>query len=466
MMSIKHLGSAPLLAILTIFANINTFAHAFIYLGGGNDKAPPSRECTLQELYDFTGSGILHHGDEAITLSYSIVPLSLDESTGDYKRVPFNPNISASEMTSGIKMKMEYEHDAWISVGVSPTVGITKMVGSQVIVGLPEDPNGASNPGKYDIASKLSSGLRLMSAEKQTLIDASVTQTDVSTTLEFTKVMKEEDEYSIEIDKVTTFIWAVGASTKLGMHRREGGFSINPAFSCANALDLNSDSDSTNTATSTSGSGSDFEEGAHPMDSNTFTVNQPVLGRSLWIVHGVFASLAWVVAAPLAVMAAIFRYAWKSNDGFHRAWFRYHYALNMLCAVFTFISFFTAVGATVQTQDTHFDEPHKIVGLVLFLALTIHTAAAMYRPDVGKSLEEMSKPVKRVVWEYSHRGTGILLIGTGIWQVQSGLNMYGEHYGGNAASGFSVAFWFWFCVLFLVSIYAGCKGYFIKPDIV
>jgi len=102
----------------------------------------------------------------------------------------------------GIKIKLEYDGQGWMVVGLS------RKHRMQMIDVVP------------------------MQNTSQTLINTSLVQTDESTILEFTKILHEEGEYSVELVERTSFIWAIGSSNNLAVHKLNGGFFINPDEAC------------------------------------------------------------------------------------------------------------------------------------------------------------------------------------------------------------------------------------------
>ena len=56
-----------------------------------------------------------------------------------------------------------------------------------------------------------------MPAEKQTLMDTSITQEDGQTIMEFTKLLVEDGEHEIVIGE-NTFLYALGGDNSLGYH--------------------------------------------------------------------------------------------------------------------------------------------------------------------------------------------------------------------------------------------------------
>lgn len=112
---------------------------------------------------------------------------------------------------------------AWIGFGISLA---GTMLGSDAIIGLPDEEQSISNPGKYDLRWKSPSGVTLMDMPYQTLIDASITQDNTTTILRFKKKLVEENEHNIDKNGGNKFLWAYGWRNELSHHRRRSPFNV------------------------------------------------------------------------------------------------------------------------------------------------------------------------------------------------------------------------------------------------
>ena len=101
----------------------------------------------------------------------------------------------------------------WVGFAISET---GDMVGSDAIIGLPDEDVSASNPGKYTLARQALQGVVL--SEQQTLKNSDISQNDTHTVLSFTKFLEEEGELSINATGDNFFLVAAGSSNVLGYH--------------------------------------------------------------------------------------------------------------------------------------------------------------------------------------------------------------------------------------------------------
>jgi Eukaryotic cytochrome b561 len=149
--------------------------------------------------------------------------------------------------------------------------------------------------------------------------------------------------------------------------------------------------------------------------------------QQLWQAHGFIAGIAWGLLSPLAIAASVLR---KLFNG--PLWFQIHRGLNMLVVVATIVAFGLAVAAINQeTPDgaspQHFNpdpNPHKLVGLVIFIIAIVQALLGIFRPHVPE--EGKAKSTWRAVWEILHRCLGFICLGMAIYQVQSGIKIYGN----------------------------------------
>ena len=410
------------------------------------------RECTLFDLYDFSEtknlSKVNHDSHSMIlTYEYSIVPYTYNYVNETYQKTAVHNLEETDDVVNAIRVKLEYQGEAWLGTGLSGASRFVRMLGGQVVIAKPELDEGPSNPGKYLLMSKTVDSVTLMQPDQQTLIDASFTQTPSSSILEYTKILEESGEHSININEENQMIFAIGSSNEFNRHLYFGGFTINPGASCAKWLK--------NKPVEESESNEELEHN-YSSSSSQFNANS---NKGLWIAHGIFAVLAWAITAPLSVMVAIFRHYFTTKDTgeLGRRWFMIHFCLNITCLICTFISLFLAITALSESQSKHFNEPHKIVGLLMFLFLCLQIVFALTRSDKVISLDDGRKCTKRVVWEYLHRILGISLIGSAIWQIQSGLYHYGERFGVSTVVS-TYVYYSWVSLLSVIAIVIRVKN--------
>jgi len=124
-----------------------------------------------------------------------------------------------------LRLRMKYAGIGWLGWGV-PDTEDGGMVGSDAVIGLPNLPNSQTNPGRYELNGRSLSQIDLMPNRRQTLIDASVEQTESSTAMTFTYILNErERDNSFDVDG-QNIMWAYGFSNTLGYHRDRGRSTI------------------------------------------------------------------------------------------------------------------------------------------------------------------------------------------------------------------------------------------------
>ncbi|KAG7373369.1 DOmon domain containing protein [Nitzschia inconspicua] len=270
---------------------------------------------------------------------------------------------------------------AWAGIAFSDNGGF--MIGSQAVIGLPDD----GTVLKYNLNAKSNAGVVPFADAQQTLIDASVAQNGDTTILTFTKIMVEDGEIPIVLGG-NTFLGAWGFGNNLGVHAVRESF----------ALDLAGDGEIEN------------------LENRK---------ESYWKAHGFIAGIAWGLLSPLAIAASVLR---KLFDG--PLWFQIHRSLNILVVVSTIIAFGLAVAAINQetpegASPQHFNpdpNPHKLVGLVIFIIAIVQALLGIFRPHVPEAGQKKSSA--RVGWEILHRCLGFICLGMAIYQVQSGIKIY------------------------------------------
>jgi len=285
---------------------------------------------------------IVLSGDPLVTIEYMI--LSEQNSVG--KLPP-----AVVEAGGMLVVRMKYEGEGWISFGSSPT---GTMIGGEVVIGKPKSIE--TKPKKYYMTSLQMFGIVEMPDEQQTLIDAYVKQEDGITVMEFGKLLNETGEHAINPGTKHTFIWPVGSSNALFHHSLRNSFTVDLTHGM---------------------------EGASVMFGSSEAPN-----KTLWIAHGVFALIAWGVFGPIAAASSLLRLYLPSESGM---WYKLHLYLNLLCVVFTIISFGLAVGATASDpslsgskQRKHFVNLHEVMGLAIFAICLFQVLNGYLRPSMYK----------------------------------------------------------------------------------
>ena len=353
-------------------------------------------------------------------------------------------NAIVDPIENTLTAELVYNGIGW--VGMAFTNEQPVMVGAEAVIGLPDEPNSASNPAKYNLNQRSDAGVVRMPAEKQTLIDASITQENGKTTLKFTKLLFEDGEHPIFSDRSNTFLFAHGSSNTLGFHAGFGGFTLLPnqcAVRIAGEL-----------------------QNAHALNQQgQVGVDVADLNRPLWVAHGACAATAWGILVPLAIGASLVRKVFVKMGLPEGAWFQVHRALNMLAAILTLIAFSLAVRAINKgspDDPNHFDSEilHRHTGLVIFILTMAQAINGILRPHVPhKETEEKEdtnddddeigdtetpekdeskmppeqstieeKGPVRFGWEIFHRLLGFTLLGFTWWQVQDGLGLFSERF--------------------------------------
>lgn len=289
-----------------------------------------------------------------------------------------------------------YEGQGWIGFGTSPG---QSMIGSEVVIGVPDSEAGPTNPGKYALSERSLNGVNLLPNEQQTLIDAIIEQNETHTVLRFTKLMEEDGEHSISATEPNPFTFATGINNVLGNHNQRATFMA-----------------------SVGGGASGFS-------------SEP--RRRLWAAHGAMMAISWGILVPLAISFSLLRDLIPGPEGL---WFKFHFFLNSLAIIFTTIGFAIAVYAINDQSEGdpgHFQGPpkHRLVGLIVFLLVIIQALIAAFRPhppqsannkDEENAEQPKEKSTLRFIWEIKHRLVGFTLLGLSWYNVDSGLHLFAD----------------------------------------
>jgi hypothetical protein len=316
----------------------------------------------------------------------------LETSTFSYK---VNLNDPATGGQSSITVTLSVPASGWLAVGTSET-GL--MVGSEAVIGYPD----TGEVKKYSLNSQSEdlSGIVEMPAEKQTLFNTEITQSDGMTTMTYTKIMVEDDEIPINAFGDTIFLASYASSSSSTFHIARGSFTL---------------------------SGAVIER-----------------DNSLWVIHGWLAAIAWGAFCPLAIMAGVFR---KFLPG-ESLWFQIHRILNGLVVLLTVAAFAVAVialhdetpeGLGANHFDANLSDGHRLIGLVILVLALVQAINGSLRPhlpskDIADEDEDAEagppplpadeKSFMRRVWEVGHRLFGVALLCLCWYQVQLGIKWY------------------------------------------
>jgi len=329
----------------------------------------------------------------------------------------YTATLDAIDPTNGILYaQLVYSGQAWLGLGFS-TSNNGAMVPADAIIGLPAEAVSLSNPGKYTMTSRSLSGVTLLSDSRQTLVNQSIVQNATHTVVTFAKVLIEANEVPIVLDQTTAFIWAIGYSNTLGVHKSRGAIGVT-LRACIPGQEASS-------------------------GNGVNTISSPSNYKSFYSAHGILAGIAWGIFSPIAIGCSVLR------DLIPKAglWFKIHMFLNMSVFLFTVISFIVAVtaeqkGTVAGESPQHFKgNTHRTVGLVIMICVSLQVLGGMLRPHApGKKEngEPEDKPFVRLFWELIHKGSGYGLLATAWWQVQSGLKLYSQQF---ATKDLSPVFW-------------------------
>lgn len=314
-----------------------------------------------------------------------------------------------------LKAALKVKKVAWVGFAISDN---GMMIGSEAIIGMPSE----STATKYILGDK-QVGAIVATKDTTSLKAASIQQGDGYTTLTFENALDvSSDTHPINSTGLNTFLFAVGKGNQFGYHASRGSFRIDLA-SCE-------------------GSGT--------------TTTKSHMGA--FAAHGTMATLAWAIASPFAMTVAWFRTLVPSS------WIYIHVFSNVCSFFFTLIAVIIAISAvSVQQDSSHFNNPHHWVGIIMLVGITFQVMNGFLRPPVEKrdpystSHYDIDRGFikwprsPREVWYFSHRVTGISLLGMGIYQIVSGLDLFAANYN---VSSIAPLFWgyvaiFAFCLISL-----------------
>lgn len=373
--------------------NTSTIDSAFSPLPPSIPSSSPSAKPTVPPPK--CGAVISLHTDPGITFTYQIYR---DENN----KVVF-------------KGTLVYEGEAWISIGLSKNHG--QMSGGEAIVGLPDLENSKTNPGIYDMTGYTMPCVNLVETKRQILFDHSIEQTDMNTTLTFSRYLQEPDLLPLRVDRRTPFLWAVGWNNDWAEHYRVGSFLIDLRDLC----DLTVEAD---------GSVTIKVDGSVTIEEDDDFVTIATDGKeTMWQIHGMFAGLAWAVATPLAVVSSMVRDMFDKNGKGGVTWFNAHMYLNVLSVLLTVAAFAVAVMTVEQKKMKHFSasKPHNVIGLAVFVIASAQIIGGLLRPHINLGSEK-AVSTKRRTWRSIHKVTGVALLGMGFYQIFSGFSLYANKY--------------------------------------
>lgn len=320
-------------------------------------------------------------------------------------------------------VELVYAGRGWVAWGFSQG----SMAPGYSVIGIP-----GTTPETYYMAEKNFASIQPVDSSMQTLRHANLTQNATHTTLTFSKRLQEGTQLSIDGAGTNFFMAAWGKSNTFAYH----GYTNKLHFHfdlkyCVNGQSYGS-----------------------PGSQQFVSITTVPPHRALWKAHGLFASVAWAIFAPIAIGAAMLRRVFISSD-LPALWLRIHMSVNFIVFIFTAFAFAFAVRAISLTANAHHfrDVKHRKTGLVLMLMLSAQTMSGLLRPPLphpiptndeedgdDKESEQAlpKKSTKRVAFEIGHRVMGFILVFFAWWQVQNGLKLFAFYY---SAKDFSGLFW-------------------------
>jgi len=312
---------------------------------------------------------------------------------------------------------------AYIGFGHSPN-GV--MLDATVVMG------GGDNldVAKYNLFNR---GAGKFPTSRQTLINATFEQSEESSVLTFTKLLKEAEEDEIDGFGENIFIWSLGfTNSLLDSHSHYGlvKISLNPFC--------------------------DFDD----------IIVEDIPFKSHFKTHGIMAAVAWGILTPFAIAASVFRRRLSFDISNSKAWMLVHKVLNIMTGIMTVGLVFIAVTAYQMKGQAHFQQTHDRVGLTIMIIVMIQILSAFLRPPPGqketdddtevpdREPESNVKTTVRIWWERFHIIIGILVVALSMYQLYSGEYLYRTKYGG---SDISVLFWSWLGVMVILITFTAVK---------
>ncbi len=312
------------------------------------------------------------------------------------------------------------------------------MGGSEVVVG------NDSGVSLYALSSR--SGMRIVEDDRQqALLNSSFVRdgNDGNDVLEYKKLLNDGTGNRVidGADAENIFIWAIGTNDNFffghGINRGHVTVTLSPCIESSSG--------------GGGGGGITIEKKNH---------------KELFIMHGIFAILAFAVFMPIAITVAAARNLFSSksddqdqNQDQHGSspsvlWFKIHTYTMGVAFVMSIVVLALAVYAVKQKGTEHFHNAHEIIGLVVIILTTVQVVFAVVRPaaphaqakikdpnttvdtdfeinekknddDDSKDLE---KTLVRSVWEKSHRLLALIIMVGALYQIHSGLVLYRDIY--------------------------------------
>ncbi|GAA5986814.1 hypothetical protein JCM10908_000908 [Rhodotorula pacifica] len=149
--------------------------------------------------------------------------------------------------------------------------------------------------------------------------------------------------------------------------------------------------------------------------------------RNILIAHAVLGSVAFMILSPAAILIARF-----GRD--RMSWFPPHWVLNLLSVILVIITFALGTYAT----GNEWNDTHKRLGLALFILVLLQATLGLVghrtrrthltssRPSSGLYYNSSPKRPSFPFTRISHVVLGLVTIGLGYWQIETGISDDGE----------------------------------------
>jgi hypothetical protein len=322
-------------------------------------------------------------------------------SCSQYTQVNLGSSLKLRYKSDNATLTVELQSDrmAWLGFGMNSN-GL--MLDSDAIIG------STSGVAKYRIENtKDRSGVNKMADERQNVV-GSFSQDTQGSTMIFTMLLDDGTSLAIPPEGEFIFIYALGRDNFLSSGHIDSGnikLRLNP---CSSSIGVNS---------------SDKHE-------------------KIIALHGFIAAIVFGALVPVAILSRRLKTCLDCKlHGDKEAWFIVHSGLNTLSYILVIILLILVIYAKDGKKSQHFQYSHEIIGLVLFIIMTIQIVTGVLRPktthtkvfDSEIGLEEETvvdkSTSRREGWKRMHIILGIITTVLGIYQIVSGLIRYHEIYG-------------------------------------
>ena len=341
-----------------------------------------------------------------------------------------NIKIEYVSTNTTLSVRMSSDQQSFLSFGISTSAAL--MEGSEAVIG--------TTPNDVQMYSLVKAFVEVKESSKQTLLNSSFTQDGDGSVLEFTQLLDDGINKKIDGFGKNVFIWAVGRQNNVLFGHKASGETHG-----ALELDLSPCDDSGD-------------------DSSGFVIVEKN-DKELLAVHGKMAIAAFAVFMPLAAVIALVRKLLPQPILNKELWFVLHAGFNAISYLLIVGLFAISIIAVNQTNAEHFHNAHQIIGLIVFILVTIQVIWAIVRPSKnqvqsneennGKNVVQTNsepkteKSLLRTTWESSHRAIAVITLALGFYQIHSGLSLYRDIY---ESADYVPLFWYIMGSLIAVSV--------------